>query len=89
MGEELKPIKTTKRLQKISQGYYIAIPKDWFKAHNINPDEVEELLLIGDTHLVVVNPKQKDQFIREFYQKTSEEVKELIKKQVVGDKGEE
>lgn len=55
---ELKPIIKHRRVIKVGRSRYISIPPQWFKAHDIDPDELE-LLMIVDKDIRIVNPEHE------------------------------
>jgi hypothetical protein len=44
---------------KIGGSTYILLPPEWFKANEIDPEKVKELLLIADKDMRIVNPKHE------------------------------
>ena len=53
---ELRPIIGHRALYKLGRSYAITIPSAWFKAHNIDPNELSQLLLVANHDIRVVNP---------------------------------
>jgi bifunctional DNA-binding transcriptional regulator/antitoxin component of YhaV-PrlF toxin-antitoxin module len=59
------PVSGRRKIMKISGAYYVAIPREWLKAHGINPRKGTSLTVIGDKHLLVVNPKFEKEIVAE------------------------
>ena len=38
----------------------IAIPIGWFRAHDLDPDKVKELLVVANEDIRIVNPRNED-----------------------------
>lgn len=66
-GRTLIPIVDKRRLHKIGSAYAMFIPLKWFRAHNLNPDEIQGLLITGDLDIRIVNPLHE----REVYDQIS------------------
>ena len=48
------------KLQCVGSGYTLSVPKDWFRAHDIDPDKIEDLLVVANRDIRIVNPKYED-----------------------------
>ena len=55
---ELKPIIKHRKVIKLGSTRYISIPSEWFKAHNIDPDKLE-LLMVVDKDIRIINPEHE------------------------------
>jgi len=55
---DLKPIIGHRKVIKLGSTRYISIPSEWFKAHNIDPDKLE-LLMIADKDIRIMNPEHE------------------------------
>jgi len=54
------PFIVRRKLQDTGTSFTISIPKEWFKGHGLDPKKVEDLLLVGDKHILVLNPNERD-----------------------------
>lgn len=68
-------IKKPMKLHRLGGGYAIFIPKDWFEAHGIDPEEVDSLLISANRHVVIHNPRD----VKQEYRKHSAEIKEKMR----------
>lgn len=80
-NKELIPIVDKRRLHKIGAGYAIFIPKKWFRAHDLDPDEIVRgngLLMMGNLDIRVVNPLHEAKVYKAI-SKTTKEAEVTIK----------
>jgi hypothetical protein len=54
-----------RKILKIGASRYISIPPEWFEAHNINPDDLKELLIVADKDIRLVNPEHEEEIYEE------------------------
>ena len=66
------PIVVPQKLHAIGSSYAIIIPKKWFTVHNLDPKELNELLLVLDKDIRIVNPEHE----AEVYEEVSRLAKE-------------
>ena len=59
------PIVGKRKIIKLSKAYYISIPKEWFEAQGIDPEEIKELLIVADKDIRVVNPEHEKEVYEE------------------------
>lgn len=52
------PIVEKRKVLRIGGASYISIPPEWFKAHNLKPEDLE-LLLVADKDIRIVNPEHE------------------------------
>lgn len=71
MAETLKPIVEHRKVVKQGGSRYIALPLKWFEAHNLNPDNLE-LLMIVDKDIRIVNPSNEAEVYDEISRITRE-----------------
>ena len=61
----MTPIVEKRKIIKIGSSWYISIPPEWFKEHEIDPQKVKELLIVADEDIRLVNPNREDEIYRE------------------------
>ena len=65
----------------------ISIPIEWFENNNIDSTKVKRLTVVGNEHLVILNPNNKvaQELAERFIKKnvTFKQLEEIIKKEVV------
>ena len=59
------PVAGRHKVVKISRAYYLVLPIEWLKAHKINPKKGQEFTVIGDKHLLIVNPKFENEIVKQ------------------------
>ena len=72
-----------RKCQRIGGSVMVALPPEWLKAHNITEGDVQKGLsvaMIGNRHLVVFNPRDREKIVKEWYKKTSRDVKTEVRK---------
>jgi len=58
------PIVLKRKVVKIGNSRYINIPPEWFKAHGLNPNGLE-LVIVADKDIRIVNPEHEAEVYRE------------------------
>jgi len=71
MTEILKPIVEHRKVVKQGGSRYIAIPLEWFEANNLNPDNLE-LLMVANKDIRIVNPDHEAEVYAEISRITKE-----------------
>ena len=63
--KKVSPIVEPRKIHKVGRAIMISLPKEWFKAHNIDPDKVEELIVVANRDIRIVNPQDADEVYKE------------------------
>lgn len=53
------------KLTKIGGSFYIPIPKGWFETHNLDSDNLQELLVVANRDIRIVNPVHEEEVYKE------------------------
>jgi len=54
----LIPIVLKRKVFKVGNSHCITIPPEWFKAHKLDPDDLQ-LVLVADKDIRIVNPEHE------------------------------
>lgn len=60
------------KIHPLGSSYAMIIPKAWFNAHGLKPEDIKELLIVADLDIRIVNPSHEE--------KVYKEVSEITKK---------
>lgn len=55
-----------RKLLKVGNSNAVSIPPSWFAAHDIDPEEIEDLTLIADDDIKILNPKNESEAMEKF-----------------------
>ena len=58
------PVVGAVKLQKLGKAIYVPIPKAWFKAHRLNPDDIKELLMCADKNILICHPSEVRRIVK-------------------------
>ena len=63
--EKPRPIIGHRKIAKMGRSLGITLPHEWFRVHGIDPDKVDELLVIANMDIRIVNPEHEAEVYKE------------------------
>lgn len=64
-GEKFRPIIGHRSISRMGRSHGITLPAEWFEVHGIDPEKVDELLVIANKDIRIVNPDHEEQVYKE------------------------
>lgn len=64
--KKFEGITQRRKLLKVGNSYAVSIPPGWLKTHDIDPEEIEDLVILANDDIKILNPESEPEAMKKF-----------------------
>lgn len=65
-AKKFEGIAGRRKLLRVGNSYAVSIPTDWLDAHDLEPEEIEDLTVIANDDVKILNPESESELMKKF-----------------------